>query len=238
VSLDARSDKSPELNLFAQLCGAKSIDNSILGIYSGLRTCIDLGERGWGLALALLNIALGGSVAVPDAVTVVPPGYLKYVKRMALLDEVAVESLFPDIPFPYRHRFKTVTKDKEGTEVEIEDERFPRAFGVFVEYEYPDFADGSARTERLLVVVYDAGTGSYPYKAFIAPASKAEKVAEVLDKSGARHYEVPMANELLELLKQYSLSELEKLIGEGKVVLPPGVTIKQRARGRGALERN
>jgi hypothetical protein len=218
-----RPQKSAELNLFAQLCGVQSIDNNIYDLYNALRACISLGERGFAPALALLNIMLGGSVAVPDAVSAIPPGYLKYLKRISLVNEVYIEELFPDIPFPYKHAFFRKSEDKEGKPVKISAERFPKAFGVYIEYEYPDLATGEHVVNKELWIVYYAGTGDYPYKVFLAPTAVAEKASRLLKEVEAEHLEKPISeilDEVEKLLKKHAYTEISP------EMLPPGVRIE------------
>jgi hypothetical protein len=223
-----RPSKSPELNLFAQLCGFEPIEENILDVYKALRACISLGERGWGLALALLNVILGGSTAVPDAVAAIPPGYLKYVKRVSLVNYPVIEELLPDIVFPLKLVVSTEAEDKEKKPVMIVAKRYPKAFGVFIEYERPDLSTGNATIERSLWIIYEAGTGQYPYKAFLAPSNVAERVAKLLDERGALHLEegFKVLDEAKEILKRYSYEEIEELKAAGKSPLPEGVEVR------------
>lgn len=228
-----RSQKSAELNLFAQLCGVQFIDNNIYDLYNALRACISLGERGFAPALALLNVMLGGSVAVPDAVSAIPPGYLKYLKRISLVNEVYIEELLPDVPFPYKHVLSRESGDKEGRPVKIHAERFPKAFGVYIEYEYPDLATGERVLNKELWVVYYAGTGDYPYKTFLVPTAVAEKVSRLLKETGAEHLERSISeilDEVERLLKEHAYTEIspEKL--------PPGVRIVPLEAGEDSTE--
>lgn len=235
---DGRPSKSPELNLFAQLCGFKPIEENILDIYDALRACISLGERGWGLALALLNVVLGGSVAVPDVVAAIPPGYLKYVKRVSLINYPVVEELLPDVVFPLKLIVSSEAEDKEGRRVEIVAKRYPKAFGVFIEYERPDLSTGNAAIERSLWVIYEAETGQYPYKAFLAPSSVAERVAKLLDERGVAHLEegYKVLDEAREILKRYSYEEIKELEATGKSPLPEGVKVRPIAPGPDGVE--
>jgi hypothetical protein len=225
-----RPSKSPELNLFAQLCGFKPIEENILDIYNALRVCISLGERGWGLALALLNVVLGGSVAVPDTVTAIPPGYLKYVKRVSLVNYPVIEELLPDVAFPLKLIVSSEAEDKERKPVEVVAERYPKAFGVFIEYERPDLSTGNATVERSLWVIYEAGTGQYPYKAFLAPSSVAERVAKLLDERATVHLEegFKVLDEAREVLKRHSYEEIGELEAIGKSPLPEGVKVRPK----------
>jgi hypothetical protein len=171
--------KSPELNLFAQLCGLTRIDLNIYDVFNALRTCISIGEKGYGVALALLNVVLGGASPVPDLVTVVPPGFLRFVKRIELINDIVLAELLPDVPLPRGVYSRDITVGEGGEEsrFRITVERFPRAFGIYIEYEHPVYG-----VTRLVIVVYDAGTGDYPLKMFIAPQSVAEAVARMLEE--------------------------------------------------------
>jgi hypothetical protein len=236
-----RPSKSPELNLFAQLCGFRPIEENILDIYGAFRVCLSLGERGWGLALALLNVVLGGSVAVPDAVTAIPPGYLKYVKRMGLVNYPIIEELLPDVAFPLKLIVSTDAEDKERKPVELVAERYPKAFGVFIEYERPNLSTSNATIERSLWVIYEAGTGQYPYKAFLAPSSVAERVAKLLDERATAHLEegYKVLDEAREIMKRYSYEEIKELETIGKSPLPEGVKVRPRfAPGPDDVERS
>ncbi len=224
-----RPDKSPELNLFAQLCGVQQVKTNILDVYNALRACIDMGEKGWLVSIALLNIVLGGNVAVPDVVSVIPPGYGKYLKKISLVNEVVLEELLPDIPFPERQVFHRRTEDREGTFVDITVERYPKAFGVYIEYEYPDFASGGVVVNKELWVIYQASTGSYLFKSFLAPTAVAERVSKILEETGMKHYEKPLTSildEAQQYLKNYSYSELRELVKKGVIRLPEGVKIE------------
>jgi hypothetical protein len=231
-----KPQKSAELNLFAQLCGVQSVEGDIYSVYNALRACISLGEKGFAPALALLNVILGGNVAVPDVVSAVPPGYLKYLKRISLVNEVYIEELLPDVPFPYKHVFSRRTVDREEKPVEIRAERFPKAFGVYVEYEYPDFTNGERVLNKELWVIYYAGTGDYPYKAFLAPTAVAEKASKILQETMAEHLEKPMTeilDEAQKLLKEHKYSEIdvEKLPRGVKIVpVEAGDVVKEHPR--------
>jgi hypothetical protein len=111
-----RHSKSPELNLFAQLCGVQSVQSDIHSIYSALRACISMGERGWLPAIALLNIVLGGSTPVPDAVSVIPPGYGKYLRRVALLNEAPYSSSSPTSRSPRGTTTSAMWRTRRGSQ--------------------------------------------------------------------------------------------------------------------------
>lgn len=227
MSFEARPDKSTELNLFAQLCGLPEINPDIKGLYTALRTCISIGREGWGLAIALINVALGGNVAVPDVFSIIPPGYIKYLTRVALVDEVRVRELLRDIPFPRVDRKWIDTEDKKGEPVTVWAEQV-RAFGFYVEYKHPEYG-----VTKQLWIVYDAGTRDYPYKYFPAPTAVAELVSEMLDKTGAPHYEYPITIEeaamaVREALREHTVEEVQELIAQrriGETSIPEGVYV-------------
>jgi hypothetical protein len=127
-------------------------------------------------------------------------------------------------------------EDKEGKPVRIVDQRLPKAFGVFIEYEYPDLESGATAVSRSLWVIYDAGTGDYPLKAFLAPTPVAEKVASMLPP-GAPSLERPVANiidEIQELLKKHTYSEAKKIVRElrERGAIPSGVDIRRLSEER------
>jgi len=156
------------------------IDLNIYDIFNALRACISMGEKGYGVALALLNVVLGGSTPVPDLVSVTPPGFLKFVKRIDLINDIVLADLLPDIPLPKGaySRDITVGEGEEESKFRITVEKFPRAFGVYIEYEHPFYG-----VSKMVIVVYDAGTGDYPLKMFIAPQAVAEQVAKMLEEN-------------------------------------------------------
>ena len=167
--------------MFASLCGLPGVRGGVHNIYSALLKCRSLGEVGWVAVLALLNIALGGNVPVPDLVSPIPPGYIKYVRRIELISDVEISQLFPDIPFP-RHMVVSArpagpSGDKEGESPPAEG-RLPLAFGVYIEYDHPIHG-----LNKSLWVIYDAGTGDYPFRAFLAPSSTAEIVGKKLEQA-------------------------------------------------------
>jgi len=191
-------------------------------LMDALRTCIDMGERSWLVAIALLNVALGGNTPVPELIHVIPPGYGRFLKRMFIVDEVVVGELLDDIPFPHRAHYIEESEDKEGKRVRIVHERYPRAFGIYIEYDHPKHG-----LTRQLLVVYDAGTGSYPYRAFFAPESVVEEVGALAEKLRTPHLQNTLAisedfAKVRELLKERSYEEIEKS------VLPPGVRLELR----------
>jgi hypothetical protein len=221
VSFEPRPDKSTELNLFAQLCGLPEISPDIRGLYTALRTCISIGKEGWGLAVALVNVALGGNVAAPDVFTIIPPGYVKYLTRVALVDEVRVRELLRDIPFPRVDRKWIDTEDKKREPVTVWAEKL-RAFGFYVEYKHPDYG-----VTKQLWIIYDAGTRDYPYKYFPAPTAVTELVYEMLRKTP--HYEHMTVEEaammVKEALREHTVEEVQELIAQGKIDVPEGVYI-------------
>jgi hypothetical protein len=171
-------DKSPELNLFASLCGLPGVRGDIHNIYSALLACRSLGEVGWAAVLALLNIVLGGNAPVPDLVSPLPPGYIKYVRRIELVSDKEVKKLLPDIPFP-KYIVIERNSDKEGKSPPPSKE-VPLVFGIYIEYEHPAYG-----LSRSLWVIYDAGTGDYPFRAFLAPSSVAETVGKKFEQTPA-----------------------------------------------------
>jgi len=167
--------------LFASLCGLPGVRGGIHNIYSALLNCRSLGEVGWAAVLALLNIALGGNVPVPDLVSPIPPGYIKYVKRIELINDEEIAKLFPDIPFP-KHVVIRASPAGSGGDKEREsppaEKKLPYAFGVYIEYEHPIHG-----LSRSLWVIYDVGTGDYPFRAFLAPSSVAEIVGKKFEQA-------------------------------------------------------
>ena len=118
---------------------------------------------------------------MPDLVSPIPPGYIKFVKRIELISDVEVAELFPDIPFP-RHvvvkaRPAGSSSDKEEESPPTE-KKIPQAFGVYIEYDHPIHG-----LSRSLWVIYDAGTGDYPFRSFLAPSSVAEAVGKRFEQS-------------------------------------------------------
>jgi len=221
--------RSPELSLFAQLCGIeRPVSDNIYDFMHAVMTCIDIGERGWLVALALVNVALGGNVPVPDLVSAVPPGYGKYITRIAVVDDKALYDLLPDIPLRRGVYKTTISTEKDGTKVEavVEDRRFPRAFGVFIEYVHP--LHGLTRN---LWVIHDNPTGDYPFKSFLAPSSVADKVSEILEVSGTPHAVSEDAlreviDHAAELLRKYgSPAKVMEAVRKGKESLPEGVVL-------------
>lgn len=169
--------------MFASLCGLPGVRGGIHNIYIALQACNSLGEVGWIAVLALLNIVLGGNVPVPDLVSPIPPGYIKFVKRIELINDIGVAQLFPDIPFPKHVKVRSAGSggDKEEGSSPIEKE-IPQAFGVYIEYDHPIHG-----LNRSLWVIYDAGTGDYPFRAFLAPSSVAEAVGKKFEQSPEAH---------------------------------------------------
>jgi hypothetical protein len=230
VSEFGQEERSPELNLFAQLCGLKGIGDNIYDLMRAITTCISLGERGWAPAIALLNVALGGKQPIPDLVSTIPPGYIAFVKKIIVLNDIMVGELLPDIPFPAPGIYtKTVDKEetKEGEPVEIIAERYPRAFGIYIEYEHPVHG-----LNRHLWIIYEAGTGKYPYKAFPAPSSVAERVPKLIEEYGEQlaYAYKPLEdgfNEVKAVLKEHTVSEIEELEKQGKAILPQGFRVRR-----------
>ena len=223
MSFESKPEKSTELNLFAQLCGLPEISQDIKGLYTALRTCISIGREGWGLAVALVNVALGGNVAAPDVFTIIPPGYIKYLTRVALVDEVRVRELLRDIPFPRVDRKWIDTEDKKGEPATVWAERV-RAFGFYVEYKHPEYG-----VTKQLWIVYDAGTKDYPYKYFPAPTAVTELVSEMFQKTETLHYEHITVEEaammVKEALREHTVEEIQELIAQGKINVPEGVYV-------------
>jgi len=226
VSVQSRS---PTLNLFAQLCGiGKGIEDNIYDLMQAVRTCIDLGERGWLLALALVNVALGGDAPVPDLVNVVPPGYGKYLTKVAVVDDKVLFEVLPDVPFQKGLFISRVTDKESGTtKAVVEDTRFPMAFGILIEYNHP--LHGFSRE---LLVIHTVPTGEYVFKSFIAPRSVADRVAEIAAQLGTWHVEKEFlkyeaVQKVEELINEFgSVENLLKAVREGKAELPQGVYVK------------
>jgi hypothetical protein len=224
-----QEERSPELNLFAQLCGLKGIGDNIYDLMRAVTTCVSLGERGWAIALALLNVALGGKQPIPDLVSAIPPGYIAFVKKIIVLNDIMVGELLPDIPFPAPAVYsRSVSGDetKDGEPAEIIVDRYPRAFGVYIEYEHPVHG-----LNKHLWIIYEADTGRYPYKAFPAPATVADKVPKLAEEYGGqlayayKHLDEKF-NEAKTVLKEHSISEIEELARQGSRILPEGVRIR------------
>ena len=230
VSEFGQEERSPELNLFAQLCGLKGIGDNIYDLMRAITTCISLGERGWAPAIALLNVALGGKQPIPDLVSVIPPGYISFIKKIILLNDIMVGELLPDIPFPAPGMYSKKaegdeTKDREPVEIIVE--RYPRAFGVYIEYEHPVHG-----LNRHLWIIYEAGTGKYPYKTFPAPNTVAEKIPKLIEEYGEQlAYAYKPLNDIFEeakkALKEHTVDEIEELERQGTRILPEGVRVRR-----------
>jgi len=197
----------------------------MFSLMDALATCIGIGDRGMLPAIALLNVALGGNTPVPELVQVLPPGYGRFLRRMAVVDEVTVGELLDDIPFR-RARYTERAEDKDGKQVKIVHERYPMAFGVYIEYEHPKHG-----VSKLLLVVHDVGTGSYPYRAFIAPASVAEKVGSLVEQYRTvyltdRSRITRDFKAVRDILKAHSYREVRDLEHRGEGLLPPGVRVE------------
>jgi hypothetical protein len=222
-----KPEKSTELNLFAQLCGLPEISPDIRDLYTALRTCLSIGREGWGLAIALVNVALGGNVATPDVFTIIPPGYIKYLTKVTLIDEVRVRELLRDIPFPRVDRKWIDTEDKNGKPVTVWAEQV-RAFGFYVEYKHPDYG-----VTKQLWIIYDAGTRDYPYKYFPAPTAVTELVSDMLQKTP--HYEHVTVEEaaimVREALREHTVEEVQELIASKEINVPEGVYITKGRTG-------
>ena len=225
-----QEERSPELNLFAQLCGLKGIGDNIYDLMRAITTCVSLGERGWAIALALLNVALGGKQPIPDLVSAIPPGYIAFVKKIIVLNDIMVGELLPDIPFPAPAVYsRSVSGDetKGGEPAEIIVDRYPRAFGVYIEYEHPVHG-----LNRHLWIIYEADTGKYPYKAFPAPNTVAERIPKLIEEYGEQlaYAYKPLDdrfNEAKAVLKEHTVSEIEELEKQGKRILPEGVRVRR-----------
>jgi hypothetical protein len=207
-------DKSPELNLFAQLCGVEEVRSDPYSIYNALLRCVSLGERGWAPAIALVNVLLGGNVATPDVFTIIPPGYIKYVKRVALVNEATIRELLSDIPFRVHREIhtQTSTSDEEGAKlVRIEAWTVP-LFGFYVEYEHPRHG-----VTRQLWVIYYAGTGDYPWKYFPAPTAVAEIVSEMLERGEERVSapDIEILERAREVVEREGIKRFEELKSQG-----------------------
>ena len=205
---------------------------NIYDLYKSIRACLALGERGWLTAVALLNVALGGSTPVPDLVSIIPPGYAAYLTRVALVDDKVLYEVIRDVPLPKEGIYTDVpAKDEEGgSKFKIFIEKFPRAFGVFVECRHPVYG-----VDRSLWVVYQIETGDYPFKSFPAHRAVAERVAELLDRGAVKYaVEKPAAYdeifaEVSSLVKKHgSVPELLKAVAEGRERLPEGVDIRPK----------
>lgn len=227
-------EKSPEFNALAQLCGVVGAAVHIGSLYDALRKCLALGERGWLTAIALLNVALGGNVPVPDLVSVVPPGYARYLTRVALVDDKVLHEVLKDVPLPkgyVRMDVEVPDKEKEGESAKLvlEISRFPMAFGVFVEYDHPEHG-----LERSLWVVYYVQTGDYPFKSFPAPRAVADEVAKYVGREVAverPHAYDEIAEYVKSLASRYgSVKEFLKAVREGTVALPEGVDVSVERR--------
>ena len=241
MSVGGRHDKSPELGALAQLCGTIAPSSDIYSLYSVLRACLSIGERGWLVAAAIVNVALGGNVPIPDLVSVVPPGYGRYISRMVLVDDKVLYDVLKDVPLPRGLVEVPLDSGEKERSVSIEVRRYPMAFGLLVEYDHPEYG-----VDRNLWVFYYVGTGDYPLRAFLAHREVADEVARMLGQPGGayavsadgkgRAYAVEkpgayeeVRREVEELARRCGGVEgLYRAAGAGQVQLPEGVRLKHR----------
>ena len=196
------------------------------GIFDILRSCVSMGERGWLLAISLTNIIMGGGEPIPDLVSIIPPGYSVYLKRVALVDNVVLSRYINDVIVKKTEIFNESDEDERGRRVRISVTRYPNWFGLYVEYEHPIHG-----VNRDLWVFTIHPTGDYMLRSFRAPSRVADLVAQELDKSGSLFLEdrgepVRLIEQTRALLKKYgSYESLIEAINKGEASLPEGVSV-------------
>jgi len=220
------SEKKAEIRMIAQLCGVESVRLDAGGIFDILRSCVSMGERGWLLAISLTNIIMGGGEPIPDLVSIIPPGYSVYLKRVALVDNVVLSRYINDVVVKKTEIFNESDEDSHGRRVRISVTRYPNWFGLYVEYEHPVHG-----VNRDLWVFTVHPTGDYMLRSFRAPSRVADLVAEELDKSGTFFLEdrgepVRLIEQTRALLKKYgSYESFTEALGKGEASLPEGVSV-------------
>jgi len=227
------TDRKPYIRLIAQLCGIENVSLDLKGIFTALRACVSLGERGWIPALALMNIIMsGGETAVPDLASPIPPGYTVYLKRIALVDNVVISRYLSDVIVRKEVVFHD-DEDEEGRKVRIIVDRFPSMFGVLIEYDHPIYG-----INRDLWVFTIHPTGENPAQVFHAPNEVADLIAGELSATKRISLEDPSATvklieETKHLLKRYgSYDKLMDAVARGEAELPEGVSIMRRGKSR------
>ena len=233
-------EKKAEIRMIAQLCGVESVRLDAGGIFDILRSCVSMGERGWLLAISLTNIIMGGGEPIPDLVSIIPPGYSVYLKRVALVDNIVLSRYINDVIVKKAEIFNESDEDERGRRVRISVTRYPNWFGLFVEYEHPVHG-----VNRDLWVFTVHPTGDYMLRSFHAPTRVADLVAQELDKTGSLFLEdrgepVRLIEQARALIKKYGSYEgLVEAIDKGEASLPEGVSVslvKSERRHR-AIER-
>jgi hypothetical protein len=232
-------EKKAEIRMIAQLCGVESVRLDAGGIFDILRSCVSMGERGWLLAISLANIIMGGGEPIPDLVSIIPPGYSVYLKKVALVDNVVLTRYINDVIVKKTEIFNESDEDSQGRRIKISVTRYPNWFGLYVEYEHPTHG-----VNRDLWVFTVHPTGDYMLRSFRAPSRVADLVAQELDKSGSLFLEdrgepVRLIEHTRALLKKYgSYESLVEAIDKGEASLPEGVSVSlvKSERRRRAVE--
>jgi hypothetical protein len=219
-------EKRAEIRMIAQLCGVESVRLDADGIFNIFRSCVSMGERGWLLAISLANIIMGGGEPIPDLVSVLPPGYSVYLKKVALVDNVVLTRYINDVIVKKAEIFNESDEDSQGRRIKISVTRYPNWFGLFVEYEHPIHG-----TNRDLWVFTVHPTGDYFLRSFRAPTKVADIVAEELSKSKTFSLEdrgepVKLIEQTRALAKKYGgYEKLMEAMNKGEVSLPEGVSV-------------
>jgi len=212
--------------MIAQLCGVESVSLDLYGIFNIFRSCVSMGERGWLLAISLANIIMGGGEPIPDLVTVLPPGYSVYLKKVALVDNIVLTRYINDVIVKKVEIFDENDEDSQKRKVKISVTRYPSWFGLFVEYEHPVHG-----TNRDLWVFTVHPTGDYFLRSFRAPTKVADIVAEELSKNKTFSLEdrgepAKLIEQARALAKKYGgYEKLMEAMNKGEVSLPEGVSI-------------